>query len=51
MDLPWDIIVSHAELRNHEFESELSEIPYKITLSRGTNAVFSLDNLNLRYNI
>ena len=29
----------------------LSEIPQKITLSRGTNDVFSLDHLNSRYNI
>ena len=43
----WDAIISHGGLRNHEFDWNT----VKITLSRGTNAVFSFDNLNLRYNI
>ena len=33
----------------HAVRVGLSEMQWKITLSRGTNRVFWLDNLNLRY--
>jgi hypothetical protein len=46
VDLPWDIIISRCIAKSWIWVKYRK----KITLSRGTNAVFWLDNLNLRYN-